>query len=163
MNRQGRLWTKGEIQKLRFLVETRPKLSYEEIAKELGTNRTKWGVGIKIRKLGYSRRRVWKPEEIERLRELLRQFRLDWKGIARKTGRSEASIKRIIHVEGIRERPIPRKQKRWTTKEVARMVEMRRKGMTWQEIADELKRTVVSCQRKYAKLDIENWSKEVRR
>jgi predicted DNA-binding transcriptional regulator AlpA len=53
-------------------------------------------------------------------------------------------------------------KKRWTEEEVVEMLSMKKKGCSWQEIADRLGRTVISCRKKYTKLGVEErrWTEE---
>lgn len=101
---------------------------------------------------GHAHNDPWTEGDDHLLKQLLKQYKYTYTDLAERLHRSEGAVKRRITDLGLLERPIRRKPKPWTKDEENRLIEMRKQGYGWDNIAAELNRTALCVRGKYERM-----------
>lgn len=83
----------------------------------------------------------WTKQEETKLIRLLREYKYTYDDLVKLIGRSERSIQMKLSQLGINERPIPRKRRDWTNKEINELKRLLAAGVNRKEIAKKLGRS----------------------
>lgn len=94
----------------------------------------------------------WTPEEDDRLRHMLNEFRYSYDDLQRIFNRSEGAIRRRIATLGIKALPIRNPGKWWTEAEIAELQRMKEAGDSWETIARALGRSASACRGRYERI-----------
>ncbi len=105
----------------------------------------------------------WTGGDDNALKTMLAQYRYTYRDLSKYFGRSESAIKRRIHDLKIKHRPLRAAPRSWQEDEVRMLLDMHKRGFSYEQIADKMDRTALQVRGKHENMVHPEWQADIRK